>query len=582
MLKRSFRRHLSILFCCALMAVLQAACTPTSRSTPTATSPPTRNVVSATSAPVVRPNPHETLIPAPVAASALAGIRQRGELRVGVLYNDPPFCFLSDNGEVRGYEVDLVRHIAESWGIPVTFVQVTRQTRLPMLNSGEVDVLAAAMPHRREMEQFVEFTSTTFRSGYVVLVSADSGVESIAAIGGGPVAAIGVEAQSLFTQYVGQQGITPSVQLYASIDEAVAAFKDAGVSAIVGRREDMMLATTSLPNTKVLNESVSVEPLALAVRRGDTPLRDLLNLALLGLAGSGDIGTIFSANFYGYAADLFPVYPGESAYTFQTFPADLSTVESDVERIKRGEPLRVAGLALVAQPGPFDSQTIVDGYNRAVINEMARRWNVPVSELPQSAEQAGIDLLKSGQADLVVGVRPDLSLIGQVAWSQPYYQRSLRLVHMAGVTVLGIGSLGPNRVTATEPLAESEDLIKDNSGGAAVTQATYEDGFQALTQGSTYAMVGDEFSMVLMIQTDDRIEIIGRRYRAMDYAMALSPYDTDFQSLVAFTLQNMKLDGTLDRLREQYFNPYIPADDPLEPIEFEIWPGDGSYLGVGG
>lgn len=582
MLKRSSRHRLLIILFCLLSVVLQAACVQGSQGVPTATIPPTRNVISATSAPVVRANPNETPMPSPVTTSALADIRQRGELRVGVLYNDPPFCFLADNGEVRGYEVDLARHIAEGWEIEIAFVQVTRQTRLPMLYSGEVDMLAAAMPHRRDLGQFVEFTSTTFRSGYVVLVPADSGVESIAGIGGGPVAAVGVEAQSLFTQYAGQQGMMPSVQLTNSIDEAVAAFKNAGVSAVVGRREDMMLATTSLPNTKVLNEAVSVEPYAFAVRRGDTPLRDLLNLALLGLAGSGDIGTIFSANFYGYAADLFPVYPGESAYTFQTFPADLPAAESALDRIKRGEPLRVAGLALVATPGRFDSQTIVDGYNRAVINEMARRWNVPVSELPQSEGQAGIDLLKSGQADLVVGIRPDLSLLGQVAWSQPYYQRSLRLVHMVGVTVLGIGSLGPNRVTATEPIAESEDLIKDNSGGATITQATYEDGFHALTQGTTYAMVGDEFSMMLMIQSDDRIEIIGKRYRPMDYAMALSPYDTDFQALVDFTLQNMKMDGTLDRLREQYFNPYIPADDPLEPLEFEIWPGDGSYLGVGG
>lgn len=580
MLKRS-SPHPGMLLC-MLIGVLHTACAQGTQATPTATIPPTRNVVIATNVPVARANPDETPIPSPVTTSALADIRQRGELRVGVLYNAAPFCFLADNGEMRGYEVDLAREIAKGWEIEVTFLQVTRQTRLPMLYGGEVDMLAAAMPHRRELEQFVEFTNTTFRSGYVVLVSADSEVDSIAAIGGASVAAVGAEAQSLFTQYAGQQGVTPSVQIYGSVDEAVTAFKGAAVSAIVGRREDMMLATTSLPNTEILGETITSEPYSFAVRRGDTPLRDVLNLALLELAGSGNIGTIFSANFYGYAADLFTVYPGESAHTFQTFPADLPAAESEVDRIRRGEPLRVAGLTLAAQPGRFDSQTIVDGYNRAVINEIARRWNVPVNELPESAGQAGIDLLKSGQADLVVGVRPDLSLIGQLAWSQPYYQRSLRLVHMAGVTVLGIGSLGPNTVSATEPVAESEDLIKDNSGAANIKQATYEEGFQALTLGTTYAMVGDEFSMMLMIQTDDRIEIVGERYRPMGYAMALSPFDADFQALVDFTLQDMKVDGTLDRLREQYFNPYLPADDPLEPLEFEIWPGDGSYLGVGG
>jgi ABC-type amino acid transport substrate-binding protein len=243
----------------------------------------------------------------------------------------------------------------------------------------------------------------------------------------------------------------------------------------------------------------------------------------------------------------------------------------------------VAGLALDAQPGRFDAQLIVDGYNRAIINEMARRWNAPVSELSGSTEQAGLDLLKSGQADLVVGVHPDLSMIGQIALSQSYYQRSLRLIHMQSVTVLGIYDLEAKESVAVEPVALSEDLIRDNNDFPRVTQAaSNEEAFQALTAGSVYAVVGDEFSLMLMIQTDDRLEVIGKRYRPMDYAMAVPSYDTEFQALVDFTLQNMKMDGTLDRLREQYFNPYMPAEDPLEPLEFEIWPGDGSYLGVGG
>ncbi|MBN1309885.1 MAG: transporter substrate-binding domain-containing protein [Anaerolineae bacterium] len=575
-------RRTSLISCMVvtILAGLQVACTREPQGTPTPTIVPTRSV---TSVPVVHGNPDETPLPQPVAASALEDIRQAGELRVGILYNYSPFCFLADNGEVHGYEVALVRRIAEEWGVEVTFVQVTRQTRLPMLYSGEVDMLAAAMPHRWELEQFVEFSNTIFRSGYVVLISAGSDIESIAGIGGGAVAAVGPEAQSVLMDYAAQIGIVPSVRISDTVNDAVSAFKNGEVSAITGRREDLMLAATSLSNVEILDEFVVVEPYAFAVRRGDTPLRDLINLTLLAIAGGGDIGTIFSSSFYGYSADLFPVYPGEPAYTFETFPTDLPATESVVERIRRGEPLRVAGLALEAQPGRFDAQPIVDGYNRAIINEMARRWNAPVSELPQSAGRAGIDLVESGQADLVVGVQPDLSLIGQVALSQAYYQRSLRLIHMQNVTVLGIYDLEAKESVVVEPLALSEDLIRDNNDFPRVTQAaSVEEAFKALTAGSVYAVVGDEFSMMLMIQTDDRIEVIGERYRPTDYAMAMPSYDTELQALVDFTLQNMKLDGTLDRLREQYFNPYMPADDPLEPLEFEIWPGDGSYLGVGG
>ncbi|MBN1429694.1 MAG: transporter substrate-binding domain-containing protein [Anaerolineae bacterium] len=562
------------------LACFQTACSQTPQGSLTPTVVPTRSV---TSMPVAHGNPDETPIPSPVTTSALGDIRQRGELRVGVLYNYRPFGFLTDNGQVQGYEVDLMRNIAEKWEVDVTFVQVTRQTRLPILYSGNIDVLAAAMPHRRDMEQFVEFSDTTFHSGYVVLVSADGGIDTIAGLGSGAVAAIGSEAQDLLAQYATQVGITPTIRVLSTVEDAVSVFKNAEVGAITGRREDVMLAASSLSNVKILDEFALSEPYAFAVRRGDTPLRDMLNLTLLEITREGKTGEIFSSNFYGYAADLFPVYPGDPAYTFQTFPTDLPDVESIVDRIKRGEPLRVAGLALDANPGRFDCQPIVDGYNRAIINEIARRWHVPVSELPQTVGQPGLDLLKGGQADLVVGIQPNLSLVGQVAFSPPYYQRGLRLIHMQSVTIGGIADLEAKESVAAEPVALSESLIKDNNDIPRVKQITSnEEAFQLLTAGSVYAVVGDEFGMMLMLQTDDRLAVIERRYRLTNYAIALPFYDTELQALMAFTLQDMKRDGTLDRLREQYFVPYMPDDDPLEPLEFEIWPGDGSYLGVGG
>ena len=63
--------------------------------------------------------------------------------------------------------------------------------------------------------------------------------------------------------------------------------------------------------------------------------------------------------------------------------------------------------------------------------------------------------------------------------------------------------------------------------------------------------------------------------------MGLPRHDPDFLSLVNFTLQDMYQDGTLDELRRQYFGPYQPPDTELEPLQMEVWPGDGSYLGIG-
>jgi len=517
-----------------------------------------------------------------VTRSALLDIRERGLLRAGVLYSYPPFGFLTHDGTVQGYEAELMRRIAEQWGVQVEFVQVTRQTRLPMLNRGQIDVIAAAMPHRRELEAMVEFSDTTFRSGYVALVMTSSGISSPAQIGEGVIGVLGTDSQTVWNIYANRVGVAPLVEVYSSLREAEADLQAGTIRAIVGRREQMMLAASAVAGSSILGEFILMEPYAFAVRRGDTPLRDMINLTLQNIATEGGLGELFTASFYGYAADLFPTLPGDPLYDFQTFPAEIPPVESVVDRIRRGEPIRVAGLSLTADPQPFDSQPIIDGYNRAVVNEMTRRWNVPIVESPDSVGTAGLALLQAGQVDLVVGVRPERSLVGVVAFSQAYYSRGLRLIHMDDVTVYGIGDLEFRPSLAAPPVEVSEDIIRDNNSAPDVrVTESFEDALSALSSRSVYAVVGDEYALVLMAQTDDKIEIDDRRYRPANYAMALGRFDPPFLSLVNFTLQDMALDGTLDRLRQEYFSPYLPIGGTLEPFSIEVWPGDGSFLGVG-
>lgn len=551
----------------------------------TPTSAPTGRRVPPT--PTRTPIPLEqavlTPIPTPTTHSALVDIRQRGEVRVGVLYNYPPLGYMADNGQLHGYEVELMRRIAERWGVEVTFVQVTRQTRLPMLLDGEVDILAAAVPHRRELEQFVVFTETTFRGGFVMLVRADTALDLTAVLASGAIAVLDDEAQEATLQRAHQAGLEPTIQLYDTLDKAVEALKAGTVNGVVGRRERLMVAAQPDSGVEILEEYVLAEPYAFAVRRGDIPLRDLLNLTLYDLIRAGEIGEIFSASFYGLPADLFPTPTGEPAYDFASLPAEIPTYTPILERLRRGEPLRVAGLDLSEQPALYDSQPIIDGFNRAVINEMARRWNVSVTEIPASAGQAGLDLLPQGQADLVVGVRPDIGYIGQLAFSQPYYDRALRLIHLQDVAVANVLDLEFKPTAVVNPVDLSQQIVEDNNDFPRIQiAASYEEAFEALTSRAVYAVVGDEYALTLMARADPRIVIDERRYRPREMVMALPRFDADFQALVNFTLQDMQRDGTLEALRQQYFAPYLPEGQTLEAFHMEIWPGNGGFLTFGG
>lgn len=78
------------------------------------------------------------------AAEDIAAIKKRGVLRVGVKnvtkgfgYQDPA------TGKFTGLEVDLGAELAKKLGVDVEYTPVTAATRTALLDSGDIDMVAA-------------------------------------------------------------------------------------------------------------------------------------------------------------------------------------------------------------------------------------------------------------------------------------------------------------------------------------------------------------------------------------------------------------------------------------------------------
>ncbi|MEM7131948.1 MAG: transporter substrate-binding domain-containing protein [Chloroflexota bacterium] len=71
-----------------------------------------------------------------VSATTLARIQQRGDLLVvGLPYDFPPFSYLDAEGQLIGFDVDLLKGVAATWGVDVEFVPVN-PAELPSLLAG--------------------------------------------------------------------------------------------------------------------------------------------------------------------------------------------------------------------------------------------------------------------------------------------------------------------------------------------------------------------------------------------------------------------------------------------------------------
>jgi polar amino acid transport system substrate-binding protein len=236
----------------------------------------------------------------------LAKIKERGKLLAGVKLDTPPFGLLDDKNEPAGFDIDLVRRIGARIGVPVELVKVTSATRIPLLVSGNVDLVAASMTHTRERDKAIDFSITYYTGGQSLMVPQASTITGVKDLAGKQVAV--------------QQGTTLEKNLAAAAPAAkIIAFRDytAAWLALAQGRADAFTGSLNVlqgflkdnPNFKIVGEMFSVEPFGIGVRQGDSDLRDEINFALQDLWTSGEYATLYRKWFNAEPTMPIEVWP---------------------------------------------------------------------------------------------------------------------------------------------------------------------------------------------------------------------------------------------------------------------------------
>jgi polar amino acid transport system substrate-binding protein len=108
------------------------------------------------------------------AESTLQTVLKRGKLLVGTTFDSPPTGSLDAQGNVIGYTPDLARYIAKRLGVELEFVQITASTRIPLLQTGRIDVEMAITTPQKQRNEVVDFTLAHMWDDGVLLVKPGS------------------------------------------------------------------------------------------------------------------------------------------------------------------------------------------------------------------------------------------------------------------------------------------------------------------------------------------------------------------------------------------------------------------------
>ena len=125
------------------------------------------------------------LLPAfPASADRLGDIKARGALIVGVSTAIPPFTF-QRGSEIVGYDVDLVRGIAQRIGVKLELLPVGEADRIKAVQAGKIDLIASTFTRTPQRERDVAFSLDIFNSPQVMIVDKASGLTSVKQMNGG-------------------------------------------------------------------------------------------------------------------------------------------------------------------------------------------------------------------------------------------------------------------------------------------------------------------------------------------------------------------------------------------------------------
>jgi polar amino acid transport system substrate-binding protein len=224
------------------------------------------------------------------AQGTLAKIKERGKLLAGVKLDTPPFGALDDKNEPAGFDIDLVRKIGARIGVPVELVKVTSATRIPLLVSGNVDLVAASMTHTRERDKAIDFSITYYTGGQSLMVPKDSAVTGIKDLGGKQVA---VQLGTTLEKNIAAAAPTAKIVAFRDYNAAWLALAQGRADAFTGSLNVLQGFLKDNPNFKIVGDLFSVEPFGVGVRQGDSELRDEINFAIQDLWTSGEYATLY-------------------------------------------------------------------------------------------------------------------------------------------------------------------------------------------------------------------------------------------------------------------------------------------------
>lgn len=237
---------------------------------------------------------------AALAGDTLAEAKKKGVLVVGCKDSLPPFGYIDEKTrQIVGYDIDFANAIARKMGVKVELKPVTSASRMPQLQEGHIDIIAATMTKNAERAKVIDFSHTYFLTGQKFITKKGT-VKSLKDLTG---KRIGTAKGSTSEQNVKKAIPSATVLSFDDYPQALLALEQGKVQAVTTDESILIGILSKAPDRskfEIPSIQISDEPYGLGMRKGDTNFVNFVNKTLLEMEKNGEAAKIFNKWFGPY------------------------------------------------------------------------------------------------------------------------------------------------------------------------------------------------------------------------------------------------------------------------------------------
>lgn len=239
----------------------------------------------------------------PASAQTLQRIKETSKLNLGYRVDAAPLSFQKPDGNPAGYTPLICVHVGQAIAnalklddLEATFVPVGTEDRFDKVASGEIDLLCGAATITLARRSIVDFSDPIYVDGTAILQHRGASGQFADMAGQKLGVRSGTTTLEALTTSMTEAGIDAEIVTFAS--------HQAGIDAMEAKEIDAYFADQSLLASLLMHsldpeafqmsdEILTIEKQGLALARGDSDFRQIVDAAIAGLYANGTMREIF-------------------------------------------------------------------------------------------------------------------------------------------------------------------------------------------------------------------------------------------------------------------------------------------------